>query len=249
MIIGEDCEANFRTGVDRVPQFFQRLGSEPDFRGKTVLDVGCGTGSLVVFMGQKGAARVLGIDTDAHRIEFAKENLRSRYPDLVSVCGYEALDVNDLADGDFDLVTAWDSFEHIADLRGCLKGIAARLKPGGQLYAGFGPLYNSPKGDHGAFKLRMPWGHLIIPEHKLIAKLNESRRDCPIQSVHDLGLNKLSLADYKSIFRDSGLETVEFRTNCNPRLLSRIMTLLAKIGPLEEYCTHAVFCVLRKPSA
>lgn len=45
-----------------------------DFRGKTVLDFGTGTGVLAILAGKLGATRVLAIDNDAWSVENAVEN-------------------------------------------------------------------------------------------------------------------------------------------------------------------------------
>lgn len=246
MILGEDCKANYDLGDRQNSDFFRRLGGEPDFQGKKVLDLGCGTGSLVIYMARQGARRSVGIDIDEHRIEYAKENLRESFSELQPICNFIAADINDIDEGDFDIITSHDTFEHLADLQGCLAGITKRLKPGGRLYVGFGPLYNSPKGDHGAFKLKIPWGHLLLPEKWLLARLNKTRPDSPVTSVQELGLNKLSLSEFKAAFSECGLEMIRFRRNCNPHPLSRLMTALGSWKPLGEYMTHAVFCVMEK---
>ncbi|MHA6697475.1 50S ribosomal protein L11 methyltransferase [Chryseobacterium sp. A321] len=45
-----------------------------DFKGKSVLDMGCGTSVLAIFAKQQGAKRVVAIDIDEWSVENSKEN-------------------------------------------------------------------------------------------------------------------------------------------------------------------------------
>jgi tRNA (mo5U34)-methyltransferase len=61
-------------GVETAPEHFlgdyprahfrRFAGALPDVRGKAVLDVGCNAGYYAYEMKRRGAARVVGIDTD-----------------------------------------------------------------------------------------------------------------------------------------------------------------------------------------
>ena len=114
------------------------------------------------------------------------------------------------------------------------------------MYIGFGPLYNGPYGDHKLTKAFLPWGHLIFPESFLIKRLNQHGHD-KIASIFDLGLNKLSLAEFKSLFYNSGLCVLDFRVNVSNKPLVKIVNLIRHIPFLEEYLSFNVYCILEKP--
>jgi ribosomal protein L11 methyltransferase len=48
---------------------------EIDFKGKTILDMGCGTGILAILASKRGASAIRAIDTDRWAINAVKENI------------------------------------------------------------------------------------------------------------------------------------------------------------------------------
>lgn len=130
-------------------QYWQRLG-DIDFTGKSVLDIGCGHGALSIHAAQNGAKRVVGVDIDADRIYFARKNVEINYPELCSIVSFYNEPLESVTET-FDLAVSKDSFEHIEDLGGMMRAIAARLSDDGLLVTGFSPLYFSPFGDHGRY--------------------------------------------------------------------------------------------------
>lgn len=238
----------FRRGAVENPRFWQRFGGMPDVGGARVLDVGCGHGSHCIFLAQQGAAQVVGLDLNARLIDFATANLAQNYPSLGQQVRFLCLDLGNYPLEAFDLIVSKDSFEHILDLPGMLAEIGKRLRSGGRLYTGFGPLYNSPFGDHDAVRLglRLPWAHVLMGERRVIAHVNRRRRQ-PVAAISELGLNQLTLADYRRIFAESGLIVRSFRTNRSERWGGRILGGLSKLPGMAEYLTFNIYCVLEKP--
>ena len=99
--------------------------------GREVLDAGCGEGyGCRLLMDVGGAARCVGIDIDEGTIEAA----RSAYGDREGL-EFEAGDVTALPfpDDSFDVVTCFETIEHVAAQREAVAELARVLRPGGVL--------------------------------------------------------------------------------------------------------------------
>lgn len=67
----------FGTGTHETTQLVAGAMANFDFNGKTVLDVGTGTGILAIAAKMLGASEVVGIDTDPEALRVARENFES----------------------------------------------------------------------------------------------------------------------------------------------------------------------------
>ena len=112
---------------DRIDQHW---GIDPAKRrpleGKRAIDVGCGAGLLTEPLARLGAA-VTGIDAAAENVLAAAAHAESAGLDIRYMAGeLSALDI-----GAFDLVTAMEVLEHVADKPAFVAALAARIAPGG----------------------------------------------------------------------------------------------------------------------
>ncbi|MEW6600873.1 MAG: class I SAM-dependent methyltransferase [Nitrospirota bacterium] len=83
-------------------------------------------------------------------------------------------DLESFADNSFDLIVSDAVFEHIRDLRKVLTGLRRILRPGGVLYATFGPLWYCWHGDHvsGLNKIEEGYNHLILSKEEYRSFIN-----------------------------------------------------------------------------
>lgn len=114
----------FETGCARYRFAAARLSG-----GERVLDVGCGPGYGCPILKRAGAATVIGLDEQAEMTAHAE----TRYgePGIEFVAG-SGLD-HPFAPRSFDLITAFEVIEHVAQPERFLDRCGAWLKPGGRL--------------------------------------------------------------------------------------------------------------------
>ena len=113
---------------DQVDQHWQGDEcSRTPLEGKSALDVGCGAGLLAEPLARLGAS-VTGIDASPEVIEVARQHAARQGLAI----DYRAGEVEPL-EGEFDLMTAMEVIEHVADPAAFVKALARRLAPGGLL--------------------------------------------------------------------------------------------------------------------
>jgi len=110
-------------------RFYRLLLDQVDLEhGAAVLDVGCGTGTILRCLADSCSINGYGIDMEYQMIEEAKQ----KCPDMnlqVSRCEETPFD-----DDTFDVITACLAYHHFSDRDGFAKEAARILKPGGRLY-------------------------------------------------------------------------------------------------------------------
>ncbi len=119
--------------------------------GRSVLVAGCGTGRDVESWVKSRPRRVVGLDW--FRYDSAWTMWRERFAHVAPGVDVEfgqadlaCLDA--LPPSSFDVVGSDAVFEHLKDLPRTLAQFRRALKPGGILYATFGPLWHAWGGDH-----------------------------------------------------------------------------------------------------
>jgi SAM-dependent methyltransferase len=121
--------------VRRYVDHFSLFNVLDDVAGKSILDVGCGTGAVARMLKQRGARSVVGLDLSEGMLEVARGE-EARNPLGVEYVRCDVADAGAL--GPFDAVTASYVLPHASSqtqLFTMCQGIFEALAPGGRLVA------------------------------------------------------------------------------------------------------------------
>lgn len=232
--------------VNRHPEYWRRFGRRPDFEGSVSLDLGSGVGAMAVEMAEEGAD-VLGIELHQERVEFSNRHVASRYPALAKRVQFRNAALADIELREhFDYVVSKDTFEHVEDLAGMLRFLHDVLKPGGEIWTGFSPMWFSPNGDHGLAGGRLPWVHLLLPRGRVLARMSK-KTGREISSLQDVDLNGLSPRQFRRYVDEAGLEIAFIKYNAGDKLGLKVMRGARRLPGLERYFTAGIYAVLRRP--
>jgi len=209
----------------------------------TVLVQGTGSGWDVVSWAERGPKKIIAVDAwsfpqwdDIARhckdrlgvsVEFREAPLER--------CAF-------IADGAIDLCTSDAVFEHVRDLPAVLAESRRVLKSGGRLYAGFGPLWFSPGGDHFATRGGLGDIYAHIDRDAPAYRAFFEGLKAPVEDFQSGGryveldlFSKLTVDEYLRDFRAAGL---------------RVDDLIAEICPLaltfERRYAHRVTALLAR---
>jgi 2-polyprenyl-3-methyl-5-hydroxy-6-metoxy-1,4-benzoquinol methylase len=101
------------------------------FRGKRVMDVGCGMGRNPHWFADAGATSVLGVDVDEQSLSAARRNTQENPRIRIDKCS--VYDLDPTVQGTFDRVTCIGVLHHLAEPELALARMWQCVAPGGDL--------------------------------------------------------------------------------------------------------------------
>lgn len=120
------------------------LGGNASIKGKSFVDIGCGSGLFSLAAYKLGANKVFSIDVDDFSIECVKY-LRHKFKANSNwkVKKGSALDIEFIrSQGRFDIVYSWGVLHHTGSMNKAFKNITEMVRPNGKLYIA---IYNDNK--------------------------------------------------------------------------------------------------------
>lgn len=118
-----------KEGLSGAGEWETLKGMLPDFKGKRMLDLGCGYGWHSIYAMENGASSVVGIDISQNMLKVAKE--KTHFSEVEYICG--AIEDMDFKEESFDIVLSSLAFHYIKDYKELIEKITKVLKPNGIL--------------------------------------------------------------------------------------------------------------------
>ena len=145
----------------------RRVNKLIPIKGKRLLIAGCGTGRDIPSWLNYEPSIVVGLDYFNYQKAWTEVKLELGKNFPRSAVKFRQGDLSNLGifnDGEFDILGSDAVFEHLIDLENTAREFYRVLRPGGLMYANFGPLWCSWHGDHfsGWDEMSSGYNHLVL---------------------------------------------------------------------------------------
>lgn len=234
------------------------------FEGKTVLELGCNRGYLLHSFLQHEQFNAIGADLDTSALDLARQT----YGDRIRFVQTTPTSIP-VEDDSVDVIYTIDTVEHLSRPREIFEDAYRILKPGGVFLVHFHP-WLGPYGSHLEDIIPFPWPHVLFSMDVLLdvsAALYDSPDYIPAwyhydqngqKRLHNFNdrkfwseyLNHITIRQFKLLLKKLPFEIVHLEKigfGGKTFKLASYFRKLAQAPLTDEFCTNAVFCVLRKP--
>lgn len=119
-----------RKGLEGAGEWHTLKPLMPDFKGRRVLDLGCGYGWHCIYAARAGAASVTGIDISEKMLRVAREKTAaSGFANII----YQNMPMEDIdfPEAGFDVILSSLAFHYVEDFQGLVDKLVRILAPGG----------------------------------------------------------------------------------------------------------------------
>ena len=134
--VGMSDDIYFDQSYKFTQERLEKSGADPValFKGKVVVDAGCGSGKFSAAIARFGAKKVIGLDIGEKGLEFARlQAAKVPYGSAIEYRNASLLDIP-LPAGSVDMVWSNGVIHHTVGYERCVKEFSRVLKPGGTLF-------------------------------------------------------------------------------------------------------------------
>jgi 2-polyprenyl-6-hydroxyphenyl methylase/3-demethylubiquinone-9 3-methyltransferase len=120
--------------IEQARTGLERLAGTGGLAGKSLLDIGCGSGLHSLAALRLGAARIVAVDLDPQSVATSRQVLSQQAAGLAwEVLEKSVFDLDPAQLGTFDVVYAWGSLHHTGAMYEACRRAARLVSPGGLL--------------------------------------------------------------------------------------------------------------------